>query len=230
MWTRLARTLILRRPFSIVASPLLRCSFCFVSRRAFSKMATAAAAASATSIYFPDPYDHHHLLDKAKLSCADLVIAALPAAFPTANTAVLTAARTDIASRMSKASQKGRGELALPCFIFNKKMDPAFTLPPPAVAPLLVQHITTALAASSSSGQVVEKVEAAGPYVNIYLSSAYLSSVLPSILDKSFLAPLPRVKQQRVMIEYSQVSRAPARTPLLSAEPGHSELTAANLF
>lgn len=166
----------------------------------------ATTPASTSSIYFPDPYDHHHLLDKAKLICADLVIAALPSAFPAANTTVLTAARADIASRMSKPSQKGRGELALPCFIFNKKMDPAFTLPPPAVAPLLAQHITARLAADG--GVAVEKVEAAGPYVNIYLSSGYLASVVPVILDKSFLSPLPRVKQQRVMIEYSQVSGA----------------------
>ena len=235
MWarlSRLSRTLILpRHCHCLVFAPrLLGFEHSFHSQRTFSsaKMAaaTAASTASNSTIYFPDPYDHHHLLDKAKLLCADLIIASLPSAFPAANSTVLTAARADIAGRMSKAGQKGRGELALPCFIFNKKMDPAFTLPPPAVAPLLAQHITTRLAADTNVA--VEKVEAAGPYVNFYLTSGYLASVVPVILDKTFLAPLPRVKQQRVMIEYSQVSRT--HTPLTAGLPaalndGRSQLT-----
>ena len=218
MWRRLPRNITanFHRPClvtAVTAAPSLPFgSFLnFVCRRSFasSKMSAATAAGAAASStssfnYFPDGYDHHHLLDKAKLLCADLVLAALPTAFPAANATVLTAARTEIANKMTKPSQKGRGELSLPCFIFNKKFDPAFTLPPPAFAPVLSQHVATLLTADS--GSAVVKVEAAGPYINFYLTSGYLASVVPVILDKSFLTPLPRVKQQRVMIEYSQVS------------------------
>ena len=165
-------------------------------------MAAPTAAASSSSLYFPDPYDQHHLLDRARLICADLVIVALPLAFPTATAASFAAARADIAAKFSRPTLKGRGELTLPCFIFNKKMDPALSLPPPAVAAALQPHLTAVLAAQPSGD--VQRTEAAAAYINFYLSSHYLASVVPLILDGSYLAPLARTRQPKIMVEYSQ--------------------------
>ena len=170
--------------------------------------ASSTPASSSTSMYFPDPYDDHHILDRAKLHCADLVLTALPAAFPALSVESLAALRGEVVAKMTRPTMKGRGEWTLPCFIFNKKADAAFTLPPPAFAAALQPHLQATLTASPNP--YVERTEAAAAYLNFYLTPVYLTSVIPLILNGSYLAPLPYTRQPKVMVEYSQPNTSAA--------------------
>ena len=50
----------------------------------------------------------------------------------------------------------------------------------------------------------MERTEAAAAYLNFYLTSSYLASIIPLILSKQYLSPLAHTRQPKVLIEFSQ--------------------------
>ncbi|MBH46657.1 MAG: arginine--tRNA ligase [Halobacteriovorax sp.] len=85
------------------------------------------------------------------------------------------------------------GHFAFGCFRLAKDMKKA----PPMIATELAAHIKT--------DDVVEKVQAAGPYLNFIINpKAYGDLVIKSILDESFFGRDILSEKPKTMIEYSQ--------------------------
>jgi len=86
------------------------------------------------------------------------------------------------------------GDWAFPCFTLAKDLKKA----PQAIAPELAETL------QKEENQLISKIEAVGPYLNIFLSKAHLAQdLIPSILDGSYLSI--RDKQaDKIMVEYSQ--------------------------
>lgn len=89
--------------------------------------------------------------------------------------------------------QKGMGDLAFGCFIPAKTLKKA----PPQVA--------QDLAAKLSADEVIEKAQAAGPYLNFYIRPEGLGRfVLDPILSEAFFKQNLTQSNPKTMIEYSQ--------------------------
>lgn len=142
-------------------------------------------------------------MDGAKQLIADLALSCLPSAFPDLTASDLEELRPEVASKTAKisGSVKGQGDLALPCFVFAKKIKG----PPMKTAEALGAAITAHLA-QNPSGDIVG-VKAAGPYLNFSMSVGFVSRVLDHILSGAYLAPRPAEGRSKVMIEYSQPVR-----------------------
>jgi arginyl-tRNA synthetase len=88
------------------------------------------------------------------------------------------------------------GDFAFPCFRLAKELRKA----PPQIAGELLAAVEGKLDPVSG----LEKVVAAGPYLNFYISRSQLAAeTLPAILAGDFLAARPALAD-RVMVEYSQ--------------------------
>ena len=155
----------------------------------------SAAASSSSS----GPSDQQHLLEVAKRSITDLVLSVLPTAFP--DVAGAEELRPDLMSKMARTAVKGQGDLSLPCFVFSKKIKGV----PMKTAETLAKALAEALAAKPSD--TIVEVKAVGPYVNFFLSTRFMATVVERVLNGSYLAPLPQQGKAKVMIEYSQVRR-----------------------
>lgn len=85
------------------------------------------------------------------------------------------------------------GDFALPCFSFAKNLKKA----PNAIAQEFAQKIT--------AGKLIERVEIAGPYVNIFLRREAVSElVISEVLKKREVFGAKCSSGEKVMVEYSQ--------------------------
>jgi len=87
------------------------------------------------------------------------------------------------------------GEVCFPCFTLSKALKRA----PNQIAPMLEELVK----ARFSEMPEVEKVEVVGPYLNFFMSSESLASIVGAILEGDVLSPNAE-KGEKVMIEYSQ--------------------------
>lgn len=105
-------------------------------------------------------------------------------------------ARSDeeVDALLEQPKESRLGDWAFPCFTLARELRRA----PAAIASELREPAATALAGA------VREVQAVGPYLNFFLDkSAVAASVVPAVLDGSFLARRPP-RGERVMVEYSQ--------------------------
>jgi arginyl-tRNA synthetase len=153
------------------------------------------------SIIASEIKDIHHIMENAKISIADSVIQSIQKAYGVD----VSSMHADICSKLVAPTIKGRGELSLPCFIFAKHIQG----PPVQTAQKIHAELTSliadvqAAADSTSSIRHIAKSEAAGPYLNFWMTSSFLASVIPLVLSGDYVRALPAEKD-RVMIEYSQ--------------------------
>lgn len=102
----------------------------------------------------------------------------------------------DLASLVEVPKDRAMGDFAFPCFRLAKALRKA----PPAIAGELLAALQPKIAAHAELAEVI----AAGPYLNFKVHKGTMAaSLLPTILDGSFLADRPAVGE-KVMIEYSQ--------------------------
>lgn len=88
------------------------------------------------------------------------------------------------------------GDFAFPCFRLAKELRKA----PPQIAGELLAKVE----AGADSVDCIERVVAAGPYLNFFLSRSELgATTVPAILSGEFLARRPLLSE-KVMVEYSQ--------------------------
>lgn len=100
-----------------------------------------------------------------------------------------------IEKKIETPKDKNHGDLAVPCFLFAKD----FKKPPVQIANELEPHILSAI----ESDPNIESYNKAGPYLNFFVSSGFLTQILDDILNGKALQTA-EAKQERVMIEYSQ--------------------------
>ena len=84
------------------------------------------------------------------------------------------------------------GDLSVACFVLAK-----VNHQPPA-------QLAQDLAARLKSDEIIDKVQAVGPYLNFWLTNTYLSRVIPAVLKADYGYQQPN--DERVMIEYSNVN------------------------
>ncbi len=84
------------------------------------------------------------------------------------------------------------GDLSVACFVLAK-----VNHQPPA-------QLAQDLAARLKSDEIIDKVQAVGPYLNFWLKPAYLSRVIPAVLKADYGYQQPN--DERIMIEYSNVN------------------------
>ncbi|MFT7670412.1 MAG: arginyl-tRNA synthetase [Planctomycetota bacterium] len=88
------------------------------------------------------------------------------------------------------------GDFAFPCFRLAKELRKA--------PPLIAAELVTLLEGPAKELDSLERIVAAGPYINFFLSRAELGEkTVPAILRGEFLTRRPEIGQ-KVMVEYSQ--------------------------
>lgn len=142
--------------------------------------------------------DVQHLIEHAKLIVADIVIEATQQAYKnTLNQDVdISDMRAAIVKTLTRPSVASHGDFTLPLFTFSKRLGGK----PDAIANTIY---TGALA--TLQHEHIDRVELKGAYINFFMSTASVASVVPLILNGQYLAPLPSENKTKVMIEYSQV-------------------------
>ena len=100
--------------------------------------------------------------------------------------------RADLESWVEVPKDSSLGDFAFPCFHLARKLRRG----PPQIAAEVEKAF--------SPSEAVAEVKATGPYLNFRINKADLaSSLLPAVLDGSYLAPRPR-QADKIMVEYSQ--------------------------
>lgn len=151
------------------------------------------------------------LMDVARVLITDVVLTVLPRAFP--ESGEFEELRADLQAKMAKVAVKGQGDLALPCFLFAKKIKG----PPAKTAEVLGAALTEYLAANPHKDIV--GVKAAGPYLNFTMSVGFVAGVLTHIQSGAYLKPRAKEGHPKVMIEYSQPVRTHDTAAAASAAP-----------
>ncbi len=100
-----------------------------------------------------------------------------------------------ISKKIESPKDSKMGDLAFPCFLLAKAMKKA----PPMIANELLPLVEDKVKQSDC----LEKVVAAGPYLNFFVSKSHLAQIIPDILEGDYLNP-EASKNEKVMIEYSQ--------------------------
>jgi arginyl-tRNA synthetase len=100
-----------------------------------------------------------------------------------------------ISKKIESPKDSKMGDLAFPCFLLAKAMKKA----PPMIANELLAQVEEKV----NQSELLEKVIAAGPYLNFFISNTHLAQIIPAILDGDYLNP-EKSKNEKVMIEYSQ--------------------------
>jgi len=132
-----------------------------------------------------------YILDQAKAHIVDAMVECVQSVFGQD----FSESKNEFASKMIRPKPE-HGELAFPCFLLSKKVKGA----PPKTA----SDLEPALRAKFTDDAIVEKVSAAGPYLNFRLTPTFIGSILNAIVNDSFLAKRSSEGKMRVMIEYSQ--------------------------
>ena len=110
----------------------------------------------------------------------------------------LTTDTAELIEAFETPKDSGHGDIAFPCFQLAR----ALKRPPPAIAAQLAETLKSVL----PPGCEVQKVEAAGPYLNFYVDKASLAAALiPAILSGEFIAPRA-TQAERVMVEFGNVN------------------------
>jgi arginyl-tRNA synthetase len=101
--------------------------------------------------------------------------------------------RDGLESSMTAPPKPEMGDVAVPCFPLAKALRNA------------PQRIAEELAGKIDGGGLIERVEAMGPYLNVFMrSSAVLEDLVRGLADDSFEASARTADPARVMIEFSQ--------------------------
>jgi tRNA-binding EMAP/Myf-like protein len=165
----------------------------FVYHRFFSAQRIFASESLTYALAMSSSAPSVRTMGDMKRAIVDLVCSCAQEVY---NTDV-SAAKDDVYSKLVKPPKPEFGEVSLPCFAFSR-----FIKGPPAkVAEELGAALKKRLEDNKS---VVDRCEVSGPYLNFYIPVGTMASIIPAIVDGSFVANRPTDGQPRVMIEYSQ--------------------------
>lgn len=185
-----------------------------------SMTGTAASGAAPQSSFHS--FADHQMLEVAKQTTANWISQAVARAFPElAPTIDMQQLQSDVAFKLAKVQIKGRAELTLPCFVFVRFLPKGPDFAPPAIAQKLNAALQQMLLDEEKESNAhnrthtVMRCEASNAYLNFWMTPEFLCSILPRIIDGSYLQRLPyppsiagkpnlEQKPHRVMVEYSQ--------------------------
>jgi arginyl-tRNA synthetase len=107
----------------------------------------------------------------------------------------LVVSSDELFARLERPKDPSMGDIAFPCFSLSKALKKG----PPQISAMLLDGVKQYVAESKD----LQEVNAAGPYLNFFLSTESLAEIVPQITSGSLLNGLA-AKDEHVMIEYSQ--------------------------